>query len=158
MGSASLSKFDNRAPDEAVLLRVFFGGSRTPEMFDKADDELETAVRAELEDIMGITAEPLFRRIYRWPRANPQYDVYHLQRVEAIEAGLPEGILVTGSPYRGIGIPDCIHQAQMSSAEVFQFVSGSKGKVAELQGGHGQLHTPTSEIRNPKSHIEVSNE
>jgi len=139
------TKFKHRAPDEAVLLRVFFGGSRTPQMFDKSDEELEAIVRDELQEIMGITAEPLFRRIYRWSRANPQYDVNHLQRVEAIEAGLPPGILVSGSPYRGIGIPDCVHQAEESSLAVFQFVSESEsGRVAELQVGKVAASNPKS--------------
>ncbi|MEJ2754164.1 MAG: protoporphyrinogen oxidase, partial [Chloroflexota bacterium] len=140
------TKFKQRAPDEAVLLRVFFGGSRTPQMFDKADEELEAVVRDELREIMGITAEPLFRRIYRWPRANPQYDVDHLQRVDAIEAGLPLGILVSGSPYRGIGIPDCVHQAEQSSRSVFQFISEWRGSIP-----HSEFPIPTSDIRSPMS-------
>ena len=79
------------------------------------DEELEAIVREELHQLMGIKAEPLFNRIYRWPQANPQYDVNHLQRVAAIEAELPPGIFVSGSPYRGIGIPDCVHQGQLVS-------------------------------------------
>jgi oxygen-dependent protoporphyrinogen oxidase len=35
--------------------------------------------------------------------------------VEAIEAALPPAVYVAGSPYRGIGLPDCIHQAQMTA-------------------------------------------
>jgi len=124
------TKFNHRAPEGAVLLRVFFGGSRTPEMFDKADDELEAVVRDELRQLMGIAAEPLFRRIYRWPRANPQYDVDHLQLVEAIEAALPPGLFVSGSPYRGIGIPDCVHQAEQTSQAAARFVGE---QVSELE-------------------------
>jgi oxygen-dependent protoporphyrinogen oxidase len=84
-------------------------------MFDKEDEELEAIVREELLQLMGIDAEPVFSRIYRWPRANPQYDVNHLERVAAIEGALPPGIFVSGSPYRGIGIPDCVHQGQQAS-------------------------------------------
>ena len=108
------TKFDRRAPQGHALLRVFFGGSRRPEMVDVDDGTLLTIVCRELEQLMGITATPLFHRIYRWHNANPQYDVGHLQRVSAIEAALPSGIYVSGSPYRGVGIPDCIHQAQLT--------------------------------------------
>lgn len=114
----SSTKFPQRAPENHVLLRVFFGGSRTPEMMAEGDDELLAAVRAELQEIMGITTPPLFHRICRWHDANPQYDVGHLERVAAIEAALPAGIHVTGSPYRGIGIPDCVHQAEQTAARV----------------------------------------
>lgn len=108
------TKFDHRSPQEYVLLRAFFGGSRRPEMMGVSDEELAATVRAELQDLMGITADPVFHRIYRWFNANPQYDVGHLQRVQDIEDALPSNLYVTGSPYRGIGIPDCVHQAQQT--------------------------------------------
>ena len=100
------------------MLRVFFGGSRTPHMMALSDKELLAAVRAELEAIMGIDAEPTMNRIYRWFNANPQYDVGHLQRIDQIEAELPAGTYVTGSPYRGIGIPDCVRQAEETAVKV----------------------------------------
>lgn len=114
------TKFDHRSPQEYVLLRAFFGGSRRPEMMGVSDAELVSILRSELQDLLGITAEPVFHRIYRWFNANPQYDVGHLQRVEAIENALPAGIYVTGSPYRGIGIPDCVHQAQQTVEMIVQ--------------------------------------
>ncbi len=112
------TKFDRRAPDGHVLLRAFFGGSRRPEMMTVADERLLSLVLSELEDVLDVDARPLFHRIYRWHRANPQYDVGHLERVEAIEAALPAGLYVTGSPYRGIGIPDCVHQGQQTAERI----------------------------------------
>jgi oxygen-dependent protoporphyrinogen oxidase len=114
----SSTKFEHRAPEGYALLRVFFGGSRTPEMMAVDDTQLLATVQAELTAIMGLTATPLFHRIFRWQRANPQYDVGHLQRVAAIQAALPAGIFVTGSPYGGVGIPDCIHQAQATAQQI----------------------------------------
>lgn len=111
-------KFKRRAPDDHVLLRVFFGGSRNPGMMEVDDRELLATVLAELKSLLDIDAPPLFHRIYRWHRANPQYDVGHLTRVETIEDAIPKGLYVTGSPYRGIGIPDCVHQGQMTAEKV----------------------------------------
>ncbi len=84
------------------------------------DEDLLSIVRSELEDLLGIEAEPILHRIYRWPRGNPQYDVGHLERIDALEASLPHGLYVTGSPYRGIGVPDCIHQAEMTVSSVLE--------------------------------------
>jgi oxygen-dependent protoporphyrinogen oxidase len=114
------TKFDHRAPKKHVLLRAFFGGSRTPHMMDVTDNELIATVQREIAQIMGVRATPLFHRIYRYFDANPQYDVGHLARVSAIEASLPPDIFVTGSPYRGIGIPDCVHQAQLTVAAIME--------------------------------------
>ena len=114
------TKFDQRAPDGYALLRIFFGGSRSPQMMERSDEEIERIARQELQAIMDIDATPLFHRIFRWQNATPQYDVGHLERVAAIEAALPAGLHLTGSPYRGIGIPDCIHQGQQAAEDVLR--------------------------------------
>jgi oxygen-dependent protoporphyrinogen oxidase len=116
----SSTKFDHRAPEGYSLLRVFFGGSRSPGSMLLDDDELLTVVKRQLRSIMGIVKEPLFHRIYRWKMANAQYDVEHLKRVEVVERALPAGIWVTGSAYRGVGLPDCVHQGQNTADKVVE--------------------------------------
>ena len=116
----SSSKFDGRAPAGHVLLRVFFGGSRSPASMALNDDEILDMVRAELRTLLGIEAAPLFHRIYRWHNANPQYDVNHLDQVAAIEAALPPGLFLAGSALRGVGVPDCIHQSEQTATQLFQ--------------------------------------
>jgi len=114
----SSAKFAHRAPDDAVLLRVFVGGSRSPGVADLDDAPLLELARAELRDILGIQAEPLWSRIYRWPRSNPQYDVGHLAHIDALEALCPAGLYLAGSAYRGVGIPDCARQGREAAAHV----------------------------------------
>ena len=109
------SKFESRAPGGSMLIRAFVGGSRNPDVVDLDDPALLALVRAELRDILGIAAAPLWSRVYRWPRGNPQYDVGHLERVAALEALLPPGLYLAGSAYRGVGIPDCVRQAQVAA-------------------------------------------
>ncbi len=112
----SSSKFTHRAPDDAVLLRVFVGGSRNPAVAELDDAPLLELARAELHDILGIRAEPLWSRIYRLPRSNPQYDVGHLAHIDALEALCPAGLYLAGSAYRGVGIPDCTRQGRDTAA------------------------------------------
>jgi oxygen-dependent protoporphyrinogen oxidase len=128
----SSTKFNHRAPDDYVLLRVFFGGSRSPESMTYADDQLLSVVRRELRDILGIEAAPLFHRIYRWHQANPQYDVNHLERIAEIEAALPPGIYVTGSALRGVGMPDCVYQAQQTVNKILEQLKQGALKEAEV--------------------------
>ena len=58
-----------------------------------------------------VTEPPVLHRIVRWSAGSPQYEIGHLDRVQAIEASLPAGLFVTGSPYRGVGIPDVVRAA-----------------------------------------------
>ncbi len=108
------TKFRHRAPDGCVLIRAFVGGHTNEAMADWPEDQLLAVVQREFEAILGIRADPLFHRIYRWPKANPQYDVGHLDRVAAMErdaSALP-GLHLAGSSYRGVGMPDCIQGAR----------------------------------------------
>ena len=77
-------------------------------------------VQREIAEIMGVTTEPITHRIFRWPRGNVQYDVGHLDRVSKMEqqAATTPGLYLTGSAYRGIGIPDCVKSALSTVGQV----------------------------------------
>ena len=107
------TKLDFRAPDDGVLVRTFVGGSGQEDLVDLDDEALVALSREELKDLMGLTADPLFARVFRWRRGRPQFDVGHLARVAEMErlAAQVGGLFLTGSAYRGSAIPDCIVQA-----------------------------------------------
>lgn len=121
----SSKKFPTYAPPGYALLRVFFGGAR-PDMVITTGATLQSVVQRELAALLNIKADPLATRTYRWPAGYPQADVGHLERVAAIEAALPPGLFVAGSPYRGLGVPDCIRQGQESALAVSQYLRAAK--------------------------------
>ncbi len=82
------------------------------------DASLLDTVRDQLRELMGIESAPLFHRLYRWHRSNAQYDVGHLDRIAQLEQALPPGLYLTGSAYRGVGIPDCIKQSQETAKRI----------------------------------------
>ena len=114
------SKWSHRAPEGYALIRVFFGGPHTRGMLAVDDARLTAIVREELAAILGVRAAPLITRIFRWPDGYPQYDVGHLERVAAIETALPAAVVVAGSSYRGVGVPDCIHQGEQAAEQVIE--------------------------------------
>jgi oxygen-dependent protoporphyrinogen oxidase len=120
------SKWPDRAPTGHVLLRVFIGGARDPGAMGRSDEDLRLTAEREMGRILGITAAPLFTRLYRWDRANAQHVVGHLDRVAAIERRLAAwpGLYVTGSGFRGVGIPDCIADARATAASAATALSG----------------------------------
>ncbi|MBN1667787.1 MAG: protoporphyrinogen oxidase, partial [Anaerolineales bacterium] len=115
-------KMPQRAPHDYLVLRVFFGAG-DPRLVGYDDPDLLAAVRAELADLLGIQAEPLEMVAFRWPASFPQADVGHLERVAEIEGLLPTEVVVTGSSYRGIGVPDCIRQGRQAGAALLSQLS-----------------------------------
>jgi oxygen-dependent protoporphyrinogen oxidase len=111
-------KFDDRAPAGWHLLRVFFGGARSPTSLLLDDDCLIQVVRDQLRDLLGIEAPPAFHRVYRWSAASPQYDVGHLERIAEIEQTLPSHVFVTGSAYHGVGLPDLVRSATAATDQI----------------------------------------
>jgi len=72
-----------------------------------------------------LNADPVFTRVYRWEKANPQYEVGHLERVQEIfSTCLQEipGIYLTGSAYEGVGIPDCVNQGKKTAAQLLEYI------------------------------------
>ena len=104
------NKFPHRAPDHRAILRCFLGGARDEQILASSDDEILRIVREELNQILHLTAEPLFARVFKWRGAMAQYGVGHLerlQRIEALRQKLP-GLALAGNGYNGIGVPDCV--------------------------------------------------
>jgi oxygen-dependent protoporphyrinogen oxidase len=119
-GSWLSSKWPNRAPDDKVLMRAFVGGARDPKALEKSDAELTTLALAALRPLLGIAGEPILKRVYRWERANAQHEVGHLDRLARIEQALTAlpGLHLTGSGYRGVGIPDCVADGRATARKV----------------------------------------
>jgi len=109
-------------PDETfgdrAVVRGFVGAAGSERAIDVADDELVARVARQLADLYPLPADPDAAEVVRWPRAMPQYEVGHLDRVRAIEDGVPPGVFLVGQAYRGTGIPDCVRQANEVAGRV----------------------------------------
>ena len=119
------SKWPHRAPDDDhVLLRTFVGGARDPRALDRSDDELVSLSVGALQPLIGVRGQPLFARVYRWERGNAQHEVGHLDRVAAIDRALSRhpGVFITGSGFRGVGIPDCVADGRATAREVAAWI------------------------------------
>jgi protoporphyrinogen/coproporphyrinogen III oxidase len=108
------NKFPHRAPEGRALLRCFFAGTNAEKVWTLLDEQIVGIVRNELQLILGMRAEPLFARVYKWKSAMAQYGVGHLDRLDRIERLREElpGLALAGNAYRGIGIPDCIRSGR----------------------------------------------
>ncbi|MGE3550679.1 MAG: protoporphyrinogen oxidase [Geobacter sp.] len=120
------SMFDNRAPDDMVLLRSMAGGDCLPELVNLPDGLLLSRVQDDLRLIMGIEAEPSFVRIFKHQQAIPQYVAGHgkkLAELEGLAASHP-GLFLTGNAFRGVGLNDCVASSQLTVERAMRFLQG----------------------------------
>jgi protoporphyrinogen/coproporphyrinogen III oxidase len=114
------NKFPHRAPEDRALIRCFLGGSRDEEILQSSDAEITSIIRRELQEILGITAEAEFVKIFRWPHAMAQYTVGQKTRVDHVRkiVSSAPGLALGGNAYGGIGIPDCIRSGSEAATKV----------------------------------------
>lgn len=118
--SFSSQKYAHRAPDEHVLLRIFAGGARAPELAELDSDKLCPMLLQETSRLLNIKGEPDYLNVAHWPGTMPQYHVGHRERVSQIEqriAALPN-LELAGNAYHGVGIPNCIHSGERAAQRV----------------------------------------
>lgn len=106
--------FPWRAEGGRVLYTCMVGGAKRPDLVELDEAALVTLAREELRELAGVSAEPVFTEVFHWKRGIPQYNVGHLARMDAIDEGVSRlpGLYVTGNAYKGVGLTDCIRNAQ----------------------------------------------
>lgn len=116
----SSTKWPGRSPKNRVLFRGFVGGPHNQEVLGYSDEALSEIVLSELRAILGVTGDPVLRRVFRWERGMPQYTLGHLERVALVERWTAEtrGLAAAGGSYRGVGIPNCIESGEAAVSKV----------------------------------------
>jgi oxygen-dependent protoporphyrinogen oxidase len=136
------SIYPGRAPAGRVLMRVMVGGAHDPDAVTLSDEELLREVRADLERTMGLTGNPVLRRVFRHPVGIPQYTIGHHARLERIESLLQShpGLFVGGNSYRGVSMNACIAAAEplarrvLASLRIHECCSAAERVQSEI--GH----------------------
>ena len=116
-------KWSFRAPDDHILIRGFVGGGHHEELVNELDDAgLVKTVLEELDAIAGVKADAQFSKVYRWFRGMPKYTVGHLDRISVIDRSVARhpGLHLIGCSYKGIGIGDCVHEAQIAAEKILK--------------------------------------
>jgi oxygen-dependent protoporphyrinogen oxidase len=114
------NKFSHRVADDKVVLRCFFGGAADEGVLDEADETIIETAKRELRRLIGLTAEPVFHTIARWPKSMAQYTVGHQQRLAEIERRVSAlgSVHLAGNAYYGIGIPDCVKTGREAAQRI----------------------------------------
>ena len=134
--SFSSQKYAHRAPEGHVLLRIFAGGARSPELAEMDDARLCSLLLDETNRLLGIEGRSQYVNVAHWPGTMPQYHVGHRERVHQIEqrvADLPN-LVLAGNAYHGVGIPNCIHSGEHAAEQILQRASADD-EADRLAGG-----------------------
>lgn len=105
--------FEGRAPEGGALLSAFLGGIKKPQMINASDDEIKSIVLKSISETLHENTGPDLLRIFRYPRAIPQYDIStgeRLARITELEEKYP-GLILAGNIRDGIGMSDRVKQA-----------------------------------------------
>ena len=129
--SFSSEKYEGRAPDGTVLMRVFIGGAMQPGLLRMPDAQLVELAHWELAKLLDIDGEPILRHITRQTNAMPQYHVGHKQRIAEIteRLDLHPSLALAGSSLSGVGVPGCIESGQKAAARVVESLKQSPCNV-----------------------------
>jgi len=107
------SLFPGRAPEGYALLTSFVGGTTDPAATKLKPEELVSLVHREIFPLLSIKCDPIFSNVTIWPRALPQYNLGHRDRLAAVAKSCSRfpGLWLTGNYLRGPAIGSCVDQA-----------------------------------------------
>ncbi len=107
------SLFPGRAPEAHALLTSFIGGTTDPASPKLKLEELAALVHREISSLLSIANAPIFSNVTIWPRALPQYNLGHADRLATVAKAYSRfpGLWLTGNYLRGPAIGSCVDQA-----------------------------------------------
>jgi protoporphyrinogen/coproporphyrinogen III oxidase len=104
------SLFPSHTRPGTVVMTSFATRGSEGNLTEMSDDLLVQKVEAENAAVLGITGAPVDRMMWKYPRALPQYNVGHTDRIKQIRAALRDfpGLFLAGNYLAGRSIGDCV--------------------------------------------------
>lgn len=131
----SSNMFPGRAPDGHIVLEALVGGRRHPERLELDDETMTRKASADVRQILGITAEPVYSRVLRpWGGGIPQLERNYpglLAWRKAFLAAHP-GLSICGFGWDGIGLNDMMKHASRVAEDLLS--PNRRDEVAAIKG------------------------
>jgi protoporphyrinogen/coproporphyrinogen III oxidase len=116
----SSTVFPGRAPAGHVLLTVFVGGVRNPDLANADLSTLTARVLDDLRLLLGVRGEPTFRAFHLWPKAIPQYALSYGRFKEIMDEAERRNptLGLTGSYREGVAVDEVIGAADQVAERI----------------------------------------
>ena len=109
---------------DETLIGVSFGRNGEDTLVSLSNREIEDFIREDLKIILGITEEPNYRIVKRWPNAIPQYTASQeaeMQKISKVFRTEFPGIYIAGNGLEGFGINQCIKQGNRIGEQIVEY-------------------------------------
>ncbi|MDB5274199.1 MAG: protoporphyrinogen oxidase [Chitinophagaceae bacterium] len=113
----SSATFNDRTPEDEVLLTCMVTEKRTPALKTMSDEQAQTAIQEEIKRLYQITGEPVYTRTELWKKGIPQYTDKMTTILKHSEALEKMNVYICSNWPHGISITDCIHRAHELAAK-----------------------------------------
>jgi oxygen-dependent protoporphyrinogen oxidase len=114
------SLFPSHARNGTVVMTSFAARGNDGNLSEMPEDLLAQQVEAENAAVLGIAGAPVDRMVWKYPRALPQYNVGHAQKVKEIREALNRlpGLGLAGNYLAGRSIGDCVDTGFQAADQV----------------------------------------
>jgi oxygen-dependent protoporphyrinogen oxidase len=114
------SVFPHQAPPGCHSVRIFVGGTRSPNWPLLPEGELVEKALAEMGRFIEVREAPRVVSVSRWAEAVPQMVPGHAVRVAQVEENLKAfpGLSLVGNYLRGVSVNDCVVNARETAARI----------------------------------------
>jgi oxygen-dependent protoporphyrinogen oxidase len=112
-------KWPYRVPAGKSLIRAFIAD---PQLLAAPDGAMIVAARGALREVLGVSADPIFTVIDRWPNSMPQYEVGHLERIQQLREKVSQlgRVFLAGNSYQGVGMPDAVRSGRAAAQSALE--------------------------------------
>jgi oxygen-dependent protoporphyrinogen oxidase len=120
----SSTLFPGRAPQGWQIFTNFIGGATDPEIVGLDSEQIVAQVHQDLGKTLlkPDAALPKVLAVHIWPRAIPQYNLRHNEKLEQIHSGLKSlpGLYLCSNYIGGVALGDCVRRGLERAAEICQ--------------------------------------
>lgn len=105
--------FPHQAPANQELITVISGGYKQRKILSQTDNQILEEVEQSLRKLLKIKGEPSLKRLQRWDKGIPQYEIGHQELLNEINSfeSLNSGFHIQGNFRGGISVSDCIQKS-----------------------------------------------